>query len=74
MTSKVMTVINDLVQSTEDLCDALRDLRREHPADFFGRPAETLYRSLESALDSFYLSTGNDVAARDRTEREATQT
>jgi hypothetical protein len=44
----------DLVAATEELCQALRDLRRDNPELFFGQPLERLYDRLESALASYY--------------------
>jgi hypothetical protein len=38
----------------EHLCDHLRELRREYPAQFFDSPHEALLRNLEAGLDSFY--------------------
>jgi hypothetical protein len=38
----------------EHLCDHLRELRREHPVQFYDTPYETLLRTLDAGLESFY--------------------
>lgn len=48
--------VEGLTPVIERLCSSLRELRREHPKQFFGRPVERLYDSLDAALGSFYRS------------------
>jgi hypothetical protein len=43
-----------VANQTEELCTALRKLRRNNPKLFFFTPHETLYYGLEAALNSFY--------------------
>jgi hypothetical protein len=38
----------------EHLCDHLRELRREHPAQFYDTPYEQLLRNLDAGLESYY--------------------
>lgn len=46
----------EIVTAVEDLCDSLRELRRDEPEKFYGHPVEDLYKSLENALWDFYRS------------------
>ena len=48
--------IEQMCETIEHLLDSLRELRRKCPEEFFGRPQERLYESLEAALGSFYAS------------------
>lgn len=45
---------SEIVDSIEELCDSLRELRRKDPKAFYMEPVETLYRRLEIALDTYY--------------------